>query len=75
MFGGKDRDVFSLRSNNAQLICEANYAEQIFILRILTISVTSTESVKMSGGKDSHLRRENPPDLQSGAIDYSATSG
>ena len=28
-----------------------------------------------SGGEDSHLRRENPPDLQSGAIDYSATSG
>ncbi len=37
--------------------------------------VTALTIRQWSGGKDSHLRRENPPDLQSGAIDYSATSG
>ncbi len=36
--------------------------------------VHETERIK-SGGKDSHLRRVTPRDLQSRAIDYSATSG
>lgn len=52
-------------------------ADQILNPRSNCKDLPSARLVRLSksGGEGSNLRRENPPDLQSGAIGHSATSG